>query len=75
MKTLRALQFLFVGPAILVMLVVIHWMTDPGDGWVKWAVLGIGIAWFACLFQVLRTVVILGGLAAFLAWLHPERGA
>lgn len=75
MKTLRALQFLFVGPAILVMLVVINWMTGPGDWWVRWAALGIGIAWFVCLFQVLRTVVILGGIAAFLAWLNRERGA
>ncbi len=33
-KTLRALKFLFVGPAILAMLFVINWLTSPGDWWV-----------------------------------------
>jgi hypothetical protein len=67
--TLSSLKFLFVGPAILLMLVVINVMTSPGEWWVQWAALGIGIAWFISLFKVIRAVVIAGGLAAIGAWL------
>lgn len=73
LKTLRAVKFLFVGPAILVMLFVINWMTSPGEWWVQWAALGIGIAWFISLFRVLAAVVVAGGLAAFIAYLK-QRG-
>ena len=41
--TVRAVKFLFVGPAVLVLLAIINAMTSPGDWWVKWAALGIGI--------------------------------
>lgn len=44
-KTVRAVKFLFVGPLILAMLFVINPMTSPGQWWVQWAALGIGIAW------------------------------
>jgi hypothetical protein len=30
-KTLSALKFLFTGPLILLLLVVINWMTSPGN--------------------------------------------
>jgi hypothetical protein len=65
-KTLRAINFLFKGPAILLMLFVINWMTSPGHWWVQWAALGIGIAWMISLFRVLRAVAVLG-LAALVA--------
>ncbi len=68
-KTLRAVRFLFVGPMILLLLVVINWVTSPGDWWVQWAALGIGIAWVISLFRVLRAVVVIGGLTALSAWL------
>ncbi len=68
-ETLRAVKFLFVGPAVLLMLVVINLMTSPGDWWVQWAALGIGIAWFVSLFRVIRAVIIAGGLAALGAYL------
>jgi len=68
-KTLKALKFLFVGPFILLVLFVINWVTSPGDWWVKWAALGIGIAWFISLIRVLRALVVVGGLAAIGAWL------
>jgi len=74
-KTLRALKFLFVGPAILFMLFVINWMTSPGDWWVQWAALGIGIAWFISLFRVLAAVVVAGGLAAFVAYVRQRQSA
>lgn len=64
LKTLRALKFLFVGPMILIMLVVINWMTTPGDWWVQWPALGIGIAWFISLFRVITAAIVAGGLAA-----------
>jgi len=73
MQTLRALKFLFVGPAVLVLLVVINWMTTPGQWWIRWPALGIGIAWVVCLLRVLRAVVLVGGLAAFGAWLLRQR--
>jgi hypothetical protein len=36
---------------------------------VQWPALGIGIAWVAALFRVMRAIVVVGGHAAFLAWL------
>lgn len=68
-KTLSSLKFLFTGPLILALLFVINWMTSPGDWWVQWAALGIGIAWMIALLRVLRAIIVIGGLAAFLAWL------
>jgi hypothetical protein len=59
---------LFTGPLILVMLVVINAMTDPHHWWVRWAALGIGIAWFCSLLRVIRAMIMLGGLAALIAW-------
>jgi hypothetical protein len=73
LKTLRAVRFLFMGPVILVMLVVINAMTTPGHWWVKWAALGIGIAWILSLFRVLRMLVVLGGLAALVAYLRKKQ--
>lgn len=72
-KTLHAVKFLIVGPLILALLVVINVMTSPGDWWVQWAALGIGIAWVISLIRVLFAVVALGGLAAFLAFLNKSR--
>lgn len=70
MKTLKALKFLFVGPLVLLFLVVINWMTSPGDWWVQWAALGIGIAWVISLIRVMAAVVLAGGLAAFVAYMR-----
>ena len=68
-ETLRAFKFLFAGPLILLMLAVINYMTSPGDWWVQWPALGLGIAWFISLFRVIKAVIIAGGLAAFAAYL------
>ena len=73
LETYRALKFLFIGPAILVMLVVINWMTSPGEWWVQWPALGMGIAWFASLFRVLKAVVLAGGVAAFAAYVSQRK--
>lgn len=70
MKTLKSVKFLFTGPLILLILVVINYMTSPGHWWVQWAALGIGIAWVISLFRVLVAIVALGGLAAFIAYLR-----
>lgn len=72
MKTLHALKFLFVGPMILMLLVVINWMTTPGDWWVQWAALGIGIAWVVSLFRVVGALIVAGGIAGFLALLRQR---
>jgi hypothetical protein len=72
-QTLHSLKFLFVGPMVLLLLVVINVMTTPGHWWVQWAALGIGIAWFISLFRVVRSLVLLGGLAALGAWLMRNR--
>lgn len=68
-ETVRAVKFLFVGPAVLLLLVVINLMTSPGHWWVQWAALGIGIAWIISLFKVIRAVIIAGGLAALGAYI------
>jgi hypothetical protein len=69
-KTLRALKFLFVGPLILVLLVVINVMTSPGQWWVQWPALGIGIAWVISLFRVIVAAIAAGGLLALIAVLR-----
>ena len=68
LKAIRALKFLFIGPLVLALLVVINVMTSPGEWWVQWPALGIGIAWVICLFQVLKAIIIGGGLVALLAY-------
>lgn len=65
-ETFRAAQFLIVGPIILAFLAVINWMTSPGDWWVQWAALGIGIAWVFCLIRVIGAIAVAGGVAAFI---------
>jgi hypothetical protein len=71
-RTLRAARFLFAGPVILVFLVIINVMTSPGHWWVQWAALGIGIAWVISLLRVIRAVILLGGLAALVAYLRKK---
>jgi hypothetical protein len=66
---LRRVKFLIIAPLILLMLVVINVMTSPGQWWVQWAALGLGIAWVINLFKLIRDIAVLGGLAAFGAYL------
>ena len=72
LRTLRAVRFLFVGPVVLVLLVIINAMTSPGHWWVKWAAFGIGIAWLFSLFRVIRAMIVVGGLAALIAYLRKK---
>lgn len=72
-KTLKSVKFLFVGPLILALLFVINLMTSPGDWWVQWAALGIGIAWIISLFRVIRALAVAGGLAALGVYLANRR--
>ena len=66
---LRRVKFLIAAPFIVLMLFVINVMTSPGEWWVQWAALGIGIAWVINFFKLIRDIVVLGGLAAFGAYL------
>jgi hypothetical protein len=66
-KTLNAFKFLFIGPLALAICFVIDLMTSPGQWWVQWAALGIGIAWVLSLFRVIAAVLVAGGIAAFIA--------
>jgi len=70
--TFRAVRFLVIGPFVLGMLVIVNWMTSPGHWWVQWAALGIGIAWFISLLRVIRALIVLGGLAALIAYLRKR---
>lgn len=70
LKVLKALKFLVVGPLVLVMLVVINVMTSPTEWWVQWPALGIGIAWVLSLLRVIQAAVVVGGLAALIAYLR-----
>ena len=65
---LRRIKFLFMAPLILMFLVVINLMTSPGEWWVQWAALGLGIAWVINALKLLRTVLLAGGLAALAAY-------
>ena len=71
-RTWRAFKFLFTGPIILVFLVIINAMTSPGHWWVQWAALAIGLVWVLSLFRVLRMMILLGGLAALIAYLRKK---
>jgi hypothetical protein len=72
-RTWRALKFLVTGPIILVFLVIVNLVTSPGHWWVQWAALGIGIAWMISLLRVLRLMILLGGLAALIAYVKNKR--
>jgi hypothetical protein len=71
-RTLRALKFLFVGPVILVVLFIINAMTSPGEWWVQWAALGIGIVWVISLVRVIFALIVAGGLVALVAALRSR---
>jgi hypothetical protein len=71
-RTLHSVKFLFTGPVILVFLVIVNLMTSPGHWWVQWAALGIGIAWVLSLLRVIRAMIVLGGLAALIAFLRKR---
>ncbi len=71
-KTLRAVRFLFVGPVVLVLCFFINLMTSPHHWWFQWAALGIGIAWVISLFRVIWAIIVLGGLAALIAYIRKE---
>jgi hypothetical protein len=71
-KTLRAFRFLFVGPLVLLLLVVINVLTSPGHWWIKWPAFGIGIAWVISLFRVIRALLVVGGVAALAALLRKK---
>ena len=71
-KVVRAAKFLITGPLILALLFVINIMTWHGHWWVQWAALGIGIAWVASLLRVIRAALVLGGLAALMAYLRKK---
>jgi hypothetical protein len=71
-QMLRAVKFLFVAPLILAMCFVINLVTSPGHWWVQWVALGLGIAWVITLFRVARAIVVLGGVAALLAYLSKK---
>lgn len=73
LKTLKALKFLFVGPMVIALCLVINWMTSPGDWWVQWVALGVGIAWVISLFRVLTAVAVAGGVLAFVALLRKNQ--
>jgi len=72
-KTARALKFLFTGPLILVLLVIVNVMTSPGHWWVQWPALGLGIAWVISLLRVMRAILLVGGVAALIAYLRRNQ--
>lgn len=72
-KTFESARFLVTAPLILLFLVIINWMTSPGEWWVQWAALGIGIAWVFSFVRVIRAVIVAGGLAALAAYLMRNR--
>ncbi len=71
-RTLRAAKFLIKGPVLLVVLVIVNAMTTPGNWWVKWAALGIGIVWILSLMRVIQALILLGGMAALIAYLRKK---
>jgi len=71
-KTLHAVRFLFVGPPLLVFLILINWMTFSGHWWVKWPAVAIGFVWVISLIRVVFALALLDGLAALVAHLRKK---
>jgi hypothetical protein len=71
-KVWGALKFLLIGPLILALLFVINLIASPGDWWIQWPTLGIGIAWVICFLRVLKAAAFAGSLVALLAWLRKR---
>lgn len=72
-STFGSVRFLFMAPLILVFLFIINVMTSPGEWWVQWPALGLGIAWVINLMKVLRTLVVVGGLAGLATYVAGRR--
>ncbi|MDT7833572.1 2TM domain-containing protein [Aquabacterium sp. OR-4] len=53
----------------------INAMTTPGHWWVKWVALGMGIAVLVAWAKALRTLIVIGLLAAVGLWVHRRYGA
>ena len=70
---LGRVKFLVMAPFIVLICFVINVMTSPGDWWVQWVAFGIGIAWVINFFRLVRDIAVLGGLAAFGAYLLNRR--
>ena len=70
---LGRVKFLVIAPFILALCFAINVMTSPGQWWVQWVAFGLGIAWVINFFKLLRDIVVLGGLAAFGAYLLNRR--
>ena len=68
-----SISFVFMAPLIVAFLFVINLMTSPGEWWVQWAALGLGIAWVINIFKLIRTAVVLGGLGALAAYMSRRR--
>ena len=66
---LRRVKFLITAPFIVLLCLVINVMTSPGEWWVQWVAFGMGIAWVVTFVKVIRDIAVLGGLAAFGAYL------
>jgi hypothetical protein len=73
MQTWRSAKFLVTTPLLLAFLFVVNLLTSPGDWWVQWAALGLGIAWVISLLRVARAVILAGGLAALAAFVARRR--
>ncbi|MFN8548114.1 MAG: hypothetical protein U0527_09175 [Candidatus Eisenbacteria bacterium] len=71
-RTLRAIRFLFMGPVLLLTLFVISRTLTPDPHWFRWAAFGIGIVWLVSLMRVIQAAVVLGGLAALIAYLRKQ---
>lgn len=69
-KTLRAVRFLFVGPLVYLVLVMVNHTVHPGGNWLHWAGFGIAIAWVVSLIRVIQAAVLVGGVAALIALLR-----
>ena len=70
---LRRVKFLVMAPFIVLLCLVINVMTSPGEWWVQWVAFGIGIAWVINFFKLIRDIAVLGGLAAFSAYVLNRR--
>jgi hypothetical protein len=68
----KSVKFLFVAPVLLAFLFAVNLMTSPGEWWIQWPALGLGIAWMISLFRVLKVALLVGGVAALIGLLKKR---
>lgn len=75
LRTLReAVTLPFTAVFVVGLCLLINWLTSPGEWWVQWVALGMGIAVVCAWARALRLLVIAALLAVVGGWAYRRWG-